>query len=895
MGSQRMPTGGSGVERGTVVRFRFDGHDLEGLAGDTLASALLANGVDVVCPSPILGRPRGVVSAGVEEPSAFVEVTAPWIDPIVAATAVELVEGLVAAGRPGVGVLPPDGAGATEAEHRHVHVETLVVGGGVAGLEAARDASWAGERVMLVDERHWLGGTVTTTDTVHGDSALGWVREIVDDLYLLPEVAALTRATAAGVYDMGYVVVHERSRPLERVWHVRAERVILATGTHERPIAFADNDRPGIMLSGAARMYADRFGVAPGRRAVLFTTNHAGYDAAFTLADSGIEIASIVDAGPGGRAADAARKRGIEVRTRSAVTGTEGDPRVRAVHVAGPGGAARTIEADLVLVSGGWNPAVQLWRAIGGGLRYDEDRACFVPDENGPPWLSMVGAAAGDVPTSVPFWFTPANDLSRHFVDLQRDSTVADVIDALGHDLRSVEHIKRATYIGTAVDQGRTSGVLTAEIVNQLQNAGPGAQGPTNARPPYTPIPYSVLAGQDRGQLIDPARVTPIHPWHLARGAVFENVGQWKRPWYFPVDASEDLHAAVHRECLAVRNAVGVMDASTLGRIEVKGPDAGTFLDRMYTNKISSLAVGSIRYAMMLGLDGMVFDDGVAMRLADDRYLLTTTTGGAARVLDHLEEWLQSEWPDLSVYCTSVTEQWSTIAMNGPRSRDVLTALGTDIDVSAEAFPWMTWRDGTVAGLPARVARVSFSGELAYEINVAGWDGQNMWEAVMAAGEPFGIAPYGTESMHVLRAEKGFVIVGQETDGTATPDDLGMGWIVNPSKGDFVGKRSLVRPDTLRADRKQLVGLLPVDPDALIPEGAQVVLEDTGSIPMPMAGHVTSSYRSPALGRTFALAMVAGGHALTGRTVFAPMREGTIAAEVTAPIFYDPEGARRDG
>ncbi len=882
MGSRRLETGGAGVDRGAPIAFRFDGRPYEGLAGDTLASALLANGVDVVCASTILGRPRGVHSAGVEEAAAFVEVTQPRLEPIVAATTVELVDGLVAAGRPGVGRLPADGAGALESDHRHAHVDMLVVGGGEAGIEVARGATERGERVMLVDERHWLGGTAAPRDPTE------------DAWRSAPDTTVLLRATAAGVYDMGYVVVYERSRPIERLWHVRASRVVLATGAHERPIVFADDDRPGVMLAGAARLYAQRFGVAPGEHAVLFTTNHAGYDAAFALADAGIEIAAVVDAGPGGRAADEARRRGIDVRTRSAVTGTEGDPRVSAVHVAGPGGAAVTIDADLLMVSGGWNPALQLWRAIGGGLRYDEDRACFVPDRSGPEWLSTTGAAAGDVPTSVPLWFTPAEDLSRHYVDLQRDSTVADVMEALGHELRSVEHIKRATYIGTAVDQGRISGVLTAEIVNQLMHAGPGAQGPTNARPPYTPIPFAVLAGRDRGRLLDPERVTPIHPWHVAHGAVFENVGQWLRPWYFPV-GEEHLDDAVHRECLAVRNAVGVMDASTLGKIEVRGPDAATFLDRVYTNAISTLAVGSIRYSMMLGVDGMVFDDGVVMRLEDDRFLLTTTTGGAARVLDHLEEWLQCEWTELRVHCTSVTEQWSTIAVNGPRARDLIAALATSIDVSVQAFPWMTWRDGTVAGIRARVARVSFSGELAYEINVAGTDGLAMWEAVIATGEPLGIAPYGTESMHVLRAEKGFVIVGQETDGTATPDDLGMGWIVNPSKGDFIGKRSLVRPDTLRSDRKELVGLLAVNPDVLIPEGAQIVLEVTGGIPMPMVGHITSSYRSPVLGRTIALAMVTAGRRLLGTTVYTPLPEGTITAQVTAPIFYDAEGARRDG
>jgi sarcosine oxidase subunit alpha len=385
-----------------------------------------------------------------------------------------------------------------------------------------------------------------------------------------------------------------------------------------------------------------------------------------------------------------------------------------------------------------------------------------------------------------------------------------------------------------------------------------------------------------------------VHPWHVHHGAVFEDVGQWKRARYYPRDG-EDLDAAVARECLAVRNAVGVMDASTLGKIEVVGPDAATFLGRIYTNRMSNLAVGRIRYGLMCGLDGMVFDDGVAMRLADDRYLVTTTTGGAAKVLDHLEEWLQTEWPELRVYCTSVTEQWAVAAVNGPRARELVAALGTDVDLSREAFPFMAFRDGTVAGLPTRIARVSFSGELAYELHVSGSDGPRIWDAVMTAGEAFGLEPYGTETMHVLRAEKGYVIVGQDTDGTVTPFDLGMAWIVNEEKGDFIGRRSFRRADTSRPDRKQLVGLLPEDPSALLPEGAPVVLEDLGEIPMPIAGHVTSSYASAFLERTFALAMVERGRDRLGSIVFSPLPGGTIASTVVEPLFHDPKGERRDG
>ena len=846
---RRIDTVAPAIDRRAPLRFRFDGAEYGGFEGDTLASALLANGVDVVCRSPILGRPRGVMSAGPEEAGAFVEVTAPWFEPVLAATLVDLVDGLEANGRPGVGRLPGPEVPTPPVEHRYAHVETLVIGAGPAGIDAAARVGMNREERVLLVEQGPSGGR-------------GGVME---------------RATALGVYDHGFVVIHERSRPVERLWHVRAGRVVLATGAHERPIAFADCDRPGVMLAGAVRRYADH-GVLAGERAVVFTTNDSTLGLSELLPELGAEVVAVADA-----------RRG------EAVTAAHGDPRVEVVTIRDAEGSERTVACDLVAVSGGWNPVTQLWRAIGGGLAYDEERACFVPNGDGPPWLEVVGAAAGEgLLPAAPLWFTPAEDLSHHYVDLQRDQTVADVLEAVGDGLRSVEHVKRATYIGTAIDQGRTSGVLTAEIVNGALGWEPGAQGPTNARPPYVPVPFSVLAGPYRGRLLDPERRTPVDPWHVVNGAVFENVGQWKRPWYFAREG-EPMETAVLRECAAVRTRVGVMDASTLGKIEVVGPDAARFLDRMYTNRMSTLTPGRIRYGLMCGLDGMVLDDGVCMRLTEDRFLLTTTTGGAARVLDHLEEWLQTEWADLRVYCTSVTEQWATIALNGPLSRRILEAAGTDIDVSKEVFGFMSWRDGEVAGVPARVARVSFTGELAYEIHVPAWHGLGMWEAVMTAGEPLGITPYGTESMHVLRAEKGFVIVGQDTDGTVTPHDLGMSWIVRSDDSDFLGRRSLRRADTVRPDRKHLVGLLPVGSQVLVPEGAQVVAEETGRIPMPMIGHVTSSYRSATLGRTFSLAMVARGRERIGSRVVVPLEEGAVEAEVTSPVFWDPEGTRRDG
>jgi sarcosine oxidase, subunit alpha len=867
---RRLAEGGSAIDRSRPVQFTFDGVAYAGFVGDTLASALLANGVEVVCRSPILGRPRGVYSAGVEEPCAFVEVQEPWFDPIVAATMVNLVDGLVAFGRPGIGRLATGDAASTKrSRRRHAHVESLVIVGDER-FAGHTSGSGGGERTWLL-----LDGA-RGSQPVEIDAA----------------VRVLERTTALGLYDDGYVVALQREPDLDTMWHLRADRVTLITGAHERSIGFSDNDRPGIMLAESARTYLQHFGVLPGQRIVVFTTHHEVYDVADVLRHAGAEIVAIVDVAQGGEAAERARGRGIEVLSGWAVAGTDGDPAVDAVHVVGPDGERRTLEADLLAVSGGWNPAVQLYRAIGGGLRYDEGLAAFVPDGSGPEWLRVVGRAAGTgLPSCVPYWSTPADDRSRQFVDMQRDQTVADVLDAVERGLRSVEHVKRATYIGTAIDQGRTSNVLTAEIVNTALGWELGAQGPTSARPPAVPVSFATLAGPDRGMLLDPVRTTPIHDAHAASGAVFENVGQWKRPRYYPHDGEEMDHA-VARECSAVRSACGVLDASTLGKIEVVGPDAGAFLDRMYTNRMSNVAVGSIRYGLMLGLDGMVLDDGVAMRLGEDRYLVTTTTGGAAAVLDRFEEWLQTEWPDLRVYCTSVTEQWAVVAVGGPGARDVVAALGTDIDLSAEAFPWMTWREGSVAGVPARVCRVSFHGELCYELHVAAWHGSHVWDWVAQAGA----TPYGTEAMHVLRAEKGYVIVGQDTDGTVTPDDLGMGWIVNPSKGDFVGKRSLVRPDTVRPDRARWVGLLPDDPDLLLPEGTQVVAAaELPGPPVPMLGHVTSSYRSPTLGRTFALAMVKDGRSLGGHTVYAALRDGTHPVAVTPTVFYDPEDAYRDG
>ena len=594
---------------------------------------------------------------------------------------------------------------------------------------------------------------------------------------------------------------------------------------------------------------------------------------------------------------------------------------------------AGTVACDLLLVSGGWNPSVALFSQSRGSLRYDDRLAAFVPDRAAQPTTAAgacagtfdlagcirQGAAAGaraaqaagfeagqppapppadaePLGAIAPLWLVdgpPGTDFRTHFVDLEREVTVADLRQAIDAGLTSIEHIKRYTTLGTASDQGKTSGVLGSAIAAALLGQDPGAVGVPTFRPPYVPVSFALMAGRDRGSLLDPVRTTPIHPWHEAHGALFENVGQWRRARSYP-RPGETMAEAVERECRAARENVAVVDVSTLGKIDIQGPDAGLFLDRVYTNAFSNLAVGSCRYGIMCSLDGMVFDDGVTSRLAEDRWHMTTTTGNAAAVLDHLEEWLQTEWPDLRVRCTSVTEQWAVAAVVGPRSREVLGALVPGLDWSAEAFPFMTWRDVVVAGIPARVFRISFSGELAYEINVPSPYGLAAWEAVMAAGRAHGIEPYGTEAIYVLRAEKGYPLIGQETDGSVSPLDLGPAWIVSRTK-DFIGRRSLRRPDTSRADRKQLVALLPDGPEELLPVGAQLVDDPDHPIPVPMVGHVTSSYRSAVLGRTFALALVRGGRDRIGQVVHAPGADRATRALIADPVLFDPGNARRDG
>ena len=959
--SHRLPTGGR-INREKVLTFSIGGVEYVGHPGDTVASALLANGRARTGDSIYRRRPRGIMAAGVEEPNALLQVGGDCPEPMVPATTRELVEGLTATPLSGLGVLDPVSDDAVYDKY-FVHADVLVIGGGPAGLAAALSAAQSDARVVLLDEQSELGGSLLSSrhEQVDGRPALDWVEAAAATLAAAPQVTVLTRTLAFGSYDDNYVLaVQNRTDHLDepvpsgvsrqRVWHIRARQVVLATGAHERPLVFSGNDRPGVMLAGAVRTYINRYAVKPGDRAVVATTNDSAYDTVEDLIAAGIDVAAVLDAREvlSGRAAELAA-RGVRVVPCSTVQDTEGDAdtgRINRVHVGtlddcDEATCWESLDCDLLAVAGGWSPVVHLHSQRSGRLRWDDRLVAFVPDGTLKD-QQIVGAAAGTAtldaglgqgavagaeaagragfPTqplhvrgSAPLseagevrelWLVPGSggdpaDWDEHFVDLQRDQTVADVWRATGAGMRSVEHVKRYTSIGTAHDQGKTSGVNAIGVIAAaLGGPGVGEIGTTTYRAPYSPVSFAALAGRERGRLFDPERTTPMHAWHVEQGAVFEIVGQWLRPRYYPL-RGEDMDRAVDRECRAARTGVAMMDASTLGKIEVQGPDAGEFLNRVYTNAFKKLPIGSARYGVMCKPDGMIFDDGVTLRLADDRYFMTTTTGGAANVLDWLEEWLQTEWTELDVYCTSVTEQWSTIAVVGPRSREVIARVAPDLDVSNEAFPFMTCRETTLAsGVPARVCRISFSGELAFEVNVSGWYGKAVWEEIYAAGQDFDITPYGTESMHVLRAEKGYPIVGQDTDGTVTPQDAGMDWIVSKTK-EFIGRRSYARADTQRADRKHMVGVLPVDRRTVLPEGTQLVAVGTeigdGPAPVPMLGHVTSSYRSAALERPFALALVSGGRDRMGELLLAPVGDDLIEVEVTSPVVYDPEGTKRDG
>ncbi len=987
------------VDRSRPLAFTFDGVAYQGYAGDTLASALLANGVHLVGRSYKYHRPRGILAAGAEEPNALVSLSrGPGrFTPNLRATQVELYDGLDASSQnrwpslafdvgavndllsplfgagfyyktfmgpnlfgknwawthvyepairraAGLGAAPraPD---PDRYQRTFAHCDVLIVGAGPAGLAAALAASASGAGVVLCDENPALGGSLLAEAEARIETMSGrdWLAKAVAALRDAPNVRLMTRTQAFGYYAQNFVALNERiaepdliadpDLPRERLWQMRAREVVLATGAIEGPLVFPDNDRPGVMLADAARRYCRQYGVKVGERIAVLTAHDGAYRAALDLKEAGVEIALIADLRreAKGPLPEAARAAGVEVAAGAEIIGVDGRLRVKAVRV-NVADARRTVACDGLLMSGGWTPSVHLFSQSRGRLVFDEARQVFKPGASAQRERSAgacnatfdlegalaegdaagraAAAAAGFAAVSARVYAVsgalpaPGSALgaapavtdrrAKAFVDFQNDVCSKDVDLAVQEGMRSIEHIKRYTTTGMATDQGKLSNMNALAIAAHALAKPIPEVGLTTFRPPYTPVTFGAFAGQARGDLFDPIRRTPIHDWAAENGAKFEDVGLWKRAWYFP-RGRESMDDAVARECRTTRESIGLFDASTLGKIEVVGPDAATFLERMYANAFQKLEVGRCRYGLMLSEAGFLMDDGVIARLAPDRFHVTTTTGGAPAVLAQMEDYLQTEFTDLKVWLTSTTEQWATVALQGPKARECVALLIDGVDLANEAMPHMAVRAARACGVPARLMRVSFTGELGYEINVPSHFGRAVWEAAWREVEKRGGCAYGTEAMHVMRAEKGFVIVGQETDGTVTLADLGLDWAIGKSKKDFVGKRSLVRPDMLAANRKQLVGLLTEDPAIVLEEGAQVTESASPPTGSSALGHVTSSYRSATLGRSIALALVGAGRSRIGARLNVPMPGGAVPVTVTAPIFYDKPGARLHG
>ncbi|MBY0305513.1 MAG: sarcosine oxidase subunit alpha family protein [Sphingomonas sp.] len=974
----RLPNGGL-IDRSQPLSFSFDGKPYRGFSGDTLASALVANDVRLVGRSFKYHRPRGIMTAGGEEPNALVTIgTGAHADPNARATMVPLHDGLVATSQnrwPSLGfdlmavnqlaaplfvagfyyktfmwpaalweklyeplIRRAAGLGRLSGlpdpdryDRNHGFCDLLVIGGGPAGLATALTAGRTGMRVILADDDSRAGGRLLSErHEIDGMAGADWADGATEELAALPNVVLLNRTSVFGIYDGNtYGAVEQlNGQPRQRLWKIVARRAVLATGAIERPLVFGGNDRPGVMMAGAVSSYLNRFAAAPGRRAVVFTTTDSGWATAQDLQRAGVELAAIVDARPDWpAAAKALVASGVPVFTGAVVTDALGSP-VRAVDIRTASGDRHRISCDLLAVSGGWTPSIGLGCNLGARPVWSEAAQNFLLD-NSPPGLVPAGAAAGhfslaealrdgslaalaaatalgftanapsyrtsDDPSGAsPFWHV-ANCRTKAFVDFQHDVTDSDITLAAREGFTSVEHLKRYTTLGMATDQGKTSQLNGLALLAEATGRNIADTGTILARPPVQPVAIGLFAGHHRDEHFRPVRHTASHRWATEQGATFVDAGLWKRAQWFARPGERDCLATVNREVQATRGGVGICDVSTLGKIDVQGPDAGVLLDRLYINMFSTLAVGKARYGVMLREDGFVMDDGTTTRLAEDRYFLTTTTVNAARVMQHIDYARQVLWPTLDVQATSVTEQWATYAVAGPRARALLQMLLPDCDLSNDALPYMGAIEFRWMGTLCRLFRLSFSGELAFEISVPATLGEAMIRALFGVGARFEATPYGTEALSVMRIEKGHP-AGNELNGQTTAADLGMGRMMSTKK-DFIGRVLAARPGLTEPERPTLVGLRPVDRAQRLRAGAHLLREGAAPVIANDEGHVTSAAYSPTLGHSIALALLARGPARHGERVVVhdPVRGGDILAEVCAPVFVDPEGMRVRG
>ena len=827
--------------------------------------------------------------------------------------------------------------------HLHHNVDITIVGGGLNGLIAAKSLIDTKYSVLLIDFDDQLGGILNNSNkvqSVNNQTPMDWISETVKEIENSKNIKILKNTLVTTYNYINHLIAVEDkfvgSRPLKdkvnsTLHKIRTDQVILCNGHIERFLSFQNNDLPGIMLCSSFEKYMCRYGVIPSKETVVFSNNSNSESLVFSLIKKGFKPKAYIDSRSGENIEpdlfDLIRKNDIPLYTNSQIKGAYGNKKLQKILVEDSSGGVNEIKTDFLCLSGGINPDVHLFTQSKGLLDWDEKDLTYKPAQAFQRTITL-GSASGQFdfnaitkeinekldifgikPVQIKLKLNTSHKFkikklwevlpqkqtiwSKSFIDLQNDVTTKDIRQAISEGFDRIEHLKRYTTNSMGTDQGKISSINALGIVSDLLDKKVNEVGTTIYRPPYAPLSFAAIAGRNSYEYYDPERKSPIHNWHITNGAVFEDVGQWKRPWYFPINKDETMDEAVQRESKNVRENAGVLDGSTLGKIEIKGKDALAFMNLIYTNSFSKMKPGTSRYALMLGEDGMVKDDGIICKISDEHFIATTTTGGAATVLGCMEEYAQTEWPNLNVYMNSITEQYATFNISGPKTRNIIEKVFPEVNFSNEAFPFMTFQFHEYEDTPIRILRASFTGEMGYEIYVPSNQAVKIWEKIISFGKEFGLMPYGTETMHLLRAEKGYIIVGQDTDGSITPLDLGLDWMIGKSKKDFLGKRSLIRSDTVRKDRKQLVGILPTNKNEKLEEGQHIILDKEIKTPTPMLGHITSCYQSPTLGHNFALAVIKNGQSLIGTKAFVSTPElKTIEVEIVEPIFYDKENTK---
>ena len=990
----RLDQGGL-INRNKKISFTFNGKKYFGYEGDTLASALLANGVHLVGRSFKYHRPRGFFGAGVDEPYAIVQMNRNnEVDPNVRATEQELFEGLEAKSVncwPNVNfdigainnflnkffpagfyyktfmwpksfwykiyepiIRKAAGFGAASIkhdkeryEHKYEYCDLLIAGSGPSGLASAYAAAQNGARVILAEDKSRFGGSLLTSEvTIGNQSGQEWAEKIISELKSMPNVVVKNRSQVFGYYDHNMLVMSERVSdhlpktdkyiPKQRLWYIRAKEVVISSGSIERPLVFGNNDVPGVLLSSAAKEYLKIYGVLVGKKPIIFTNNDSGYETAIEFKKNGIDpIILDTRKDANSEIIKEAKELNINIKFSYVVVAAKGYKKVNSADIAKISDDKKNIsnieniKCDCICVSGFWTPTIHLASQSGNKTKFNEEIDAFVPSHSKQKEVTL-GSANGvftleetlktsfekgselskqitnkenkvSIPTVVEkksskhdkFWCVPLPEGKNYkrFLDFQNDVAVSDIQLALREGYRSIEHVKRYTTLGMATDQGKTSNLNGLQLVSEVENKVVPQVGHTTFRPPYTPVSIGAIVGREVGKHSKPTRKSPMHYWHEKNNAVFVDAGAWLRPRYYK-QGNENLFEASKREAKNVRQNVGVCDVTTLGKIDIKGPDTAEFLNRVYTNSWLKLPVGKARYGVMLREDGIVMDDGTTTRISENHYHMTTTTAQAANVLSHLEYYLQLVWPELNVNVVSSTEQWAGAAIAGPKSRDLLQKLFPDLDVSNEGLPFMGYMEGNLFGVYAKIFRISFSGELAYEVNVESDHGNFMWEKIMEIGKEFNIQPYGTEALSTLRIEMGHV-AGSELDGRTIPYDNSLEGLVSKKK-DFIGKRSLGKKAYVAANRQKVVGVVPLDKKTSIPEGSYIVKDPKAKLPNPKLGHVSASCWSVEYDNPFSLAIIKDGKNMIGQKLYAlsPLRNKSIPVEIVSSHYVDPKGER---